>query len=381
MVSYAHTRKRVVIVSASIGAGHDGAAAELARRITAAGFAVDRFDFVDLLPPPIGPIMRASYKALLKVVPSAWDGILGRLNHTSRLSTGAVGFAALASRRLRRAIGTGTAVVVSTYPLASQALGWLREHDRLDAPVVTFLTDMSVHPLWVHPDVDLHLALHDIAARQADDLGAKAVQVIAPAVRPVFRPVASPASRDRIRARFALPDGPLALVVSGSWGVGEIDEATRDIAATGLATPVVACGHNAALRTRIAKSGTGVPLGWITDMPDLISVCDVVVQNAGGLTSLEALATGVPVITYRCLVGHGRTNADALDRAGWVPWAREPSELPDVLRRALAGHRDGGPRPGTDPAEAILALAGHRGAVTSAPGTAATSAPSTGVAA
>jgi hypothetical protein len=192
----------------------------------------------------------------------------------------------------------------------------------------------------VHSGVDLHLALHDVAADQARGHGAADVRTVRPAVRPVFAPV-SPDDRAELRERFLLPQAErLALVVAGSWGVGDIEESVRDIAATGLATPVVACGRNRALAARIRRAGTGHAVGWTTEMPALINACDVVVQNAGGLTSLEALTCGVPVITYRCLVGHGRTNAEALDRAGWVPWITEPADLPEALHKALyAGGR------------------------------------------
>jgi glycosyltransferase involved in cell wall biosynthesis len=110
-----------------------------------------------------------------------------------------------------------------------------------------------------------------------------------------------------------------------------------DVAATGLATPVTVCGRNERLRERLARSGTGVPLGWVDDMPALIRASDVVVQNAGGLTSLEAMAVGVPVITYRCLPGHGATNARALDEAGLALWVRRPGELGEVLSDILDG--------------------------------------------
>jgi hypothetical protein len=61
-----------------------------------------------------------------------------------------------------------------------------------------------------------------------------------------------------------------------------------------------------------------------------------VVQNAGGLSSLEALSAGIPVVTYRCLPGHGRTNATGLDQAGWVPWIRSRDDLARGLRTALS---------------------------------------------
>jgi hypothetical protein len=41
-------------------------------------------------------------------------------------------------------------------------------------------------------------------------------------------------------------------------------------------------------------------------------------------------------VTYRCISGHGETNAAALDRAGIVPWIRTPADLAPQLSRALA---------------------------------------------
>jgi UDP-N-acetylglucosamine:LPS N-acetylglucosamine transferase len=294
---------------------------------------------------------------MLRLVPQAWDWALGRLSTGQRFGSTTIVLTALAHRRLRKAIGTDVSAVISTYPLASQAVGRLRQTGWLAVPAATYLTDMSVHGLWVHPGIDTHYALHDVAAGQARALGAADVQVVVPAVRSAFTRRTTPHQRAELRERLGIHAGPpLALVVAGSWGVGEIAQTVQDIAATGLATPVVACGRNTALRARVTADGCGVALGWIDDMAELVGACDVVVQNAGGLTSLEALRCGVPVLTYRCLAGHGRTNADALDRAGWAPWVRDRAGLADALSAALAGRHPINYGVGTDIADAILAL-------------------------
>jgi UDP-N-acetylglucosamine:LPS N-acetylglucosamine transferase len=101
-------------------------------------------------------------------------------------------------------------------------------------------------------------------------------------------------------------------------------------------TPVVACGRNDALRRRLNRSGTTIALGWVDDMAALMRGCQVVVQNAGGLSCLEALAAGVPVVTYRCLPGHGLSNAEGLEQAGWVPWIRTRDSLAAGLRQAMS---------------------------------------------
>jgi hypothetical protein len=325
-----------------VGSGHDGAATELSRRLTEQGLDVVRHDFLDLMPRRSGSLLRSAYRRQLELAPRSWGWLLAAGRHRSL-----AGVTALADAATLRAIGTGAAAVVSTYPLASQVLGRLRRTALLRAPTFTYLTDMSVHPLWTADGIDTHLAIHDVPAAQARALGAADVQVVAPMVDPAFTGPGAGAAR----RRWGLPeDVPLALIVAGAWGVGDIEQTSSDIVATGLAVPVVACGLNDRLRQRLAGSPSVVALGWVDDMPELVRTCQVVVQNAGGLSSLEALLAGIPVVTYRSLPGHGRSNAEALEQAGWVPWLRSPADLVTGLPEALHGHPD---------ADGTAALAGH----------------------
>ena len=327
----------VHVISGSYGAGHDAAAREIELRLIDAGHVVRRWDVVDLFPAGLGRLLRWGYFEQLNLSPGSWGMLLQRLQPGRLAYRVAVRLLALPGRRIRAIAADGATLFISTHPFASQALGNLRSSGRLDVPVVTYLTDASVHPLWVNPGVDLHLALHDVAADQARALGGT-TSVVRPLVPRSYREPSNPAWE--LRAHLGLPvEDDLALVVGGAYGVGDLEAAAADIAATGLARPVVACGHNDALRRRLALRPDIIALGWRDDMPEVIRASSCVVQNAGGFTSLEAMAAGVPVISYRCLPGHGTTNAEALEQTGLVPWARNPAELGPALGRAIASPR------------------------------------------
>jgi hypothetical protein len=341
---------RVVIVSARIGAGHDGAAAELARRLRSRGLEADRHDYLDLLPGRLGQRLCDAYHRELEVAPRSWDWLL-KAAGSAPLAWLAGKLSTLAAPGLRAALGSSPALVVSTYPLATQALGDLRRRGELAVPLGVYLTDPSVHRLVISAHADLHIAPNRQAAAAARRLGAPLAVSARPLVAPGFRP-ARPGERDRARDAFGLPRGRrLALVVSGSWGVGEVEAITEDVSATGVALPVVVCGRNDALRDRLRRAGVSQVFGWVDDMPSLLRACDVVVQNAGGLTTLEALASGVPVLTYRSLPGHGRANARVLDEIGLVP-----SVTRAELAHALRTGRTAGLPAGDDPAVLLAAL-------------------------
>jgi UDP-N-acetylglucosamine:LPS N-acetylglucosamine transferase len=328
----------IVVISAGIGAGHDGAARELTRRLGLHGFPVVRHDFLQLLPAGLGRALRGTYAQQLRTAPETWGWLL-RAVAGRRMSAGAAALSTgVAADRMLAAIGPDPAAVVSTYPLASQVLGQLRRAGRLDAPAAAVMTDPSVHPLCVADGVDVHLAPGRATAAQARmHRGARTVAV-SPIVDPSFRPARARFEVALARRQLGLPaDERLAMVVAGSWGVGDVEATARDIAASGTAVPVVVCGRNEALRRRLNDSGTAIALGWVDAMPALLRAADVVVHNAGGLSSMEAMASGVPVISYRCLPGHGTANAGVLAQAGLSPWPDSPDALVWELRRAMDG--------------------------------------------
>jgi UDP-N-acetylglucosamine:LPS N-acetylglucosamine transferase len=331
--------RRIVIVSASVGAGHDGAACELARRLEGAGFRVDRHDFLDFLPARTGKLLRGAYHLLLTLAPAGYQRIYATTERAGRPGPLVRILFRAAERRTLRALPADTSAVLSTYPGASQVLGRLRRTGRLTVPALTYLTDFSVHTLWVAPGIDNHLAAHRIPAAQAHAQGAAGVSVCGPVVDPRFAP-ATAAEREAARVRFGLPpQARLALLVAGSWGVGPVREAAAEIRASGVAVPVVVCGRNQALADQLRQDGVEHAFGWVKDMPALMHASDVLVQNAGGLTCLEAFASALPVASYRCIPGHGQTNAAALEEAGLAAWIREPDRLAPILAELLDGPR------------------------------------------
>jgi UDP-N-acetylglucosamine:LPS N-acetylglucosamine transferase len=260
--------------------------------------------------------MERIYRAQLRYVPWTYD-IMYRLRF--RYSGAWDGINAFYTRITRRRLVAwmdehAPHVVVSLYPLAGTVVARLRQLGVVDIPVATYITDFGVHPLWVHPGADRHICVHDRAALEAERRTGVLSICNGPVVDPVFQP--SHDARERGRELLGVDDDASVVLVSGgSWGIGDIVPAVRDIVATRRYVPVVLCGHDEALQARVREAG-GVALGWTKDVPVLLAACDALIDNAGGLTCMEAFASGVPVISYRPIAGHGRHNAAEMARAG-----------------------------------------------------------------
>jgi len=346
-----------------MGAGHDGASRELIRRLEADGNEARMVDFLDAAPLGLGTVMRVTYEFQLRRAPWAYEATYRMWSVLPALCRPLVTVVSLLTRRrLRRWISDWSPdVIVTTYPLGSVVLGTERQRGRIKIPVVTFVTDFAVHPLWVHPGVDLNLCVHEQSAEVAARRTGKPSFARGPLISDRFRS-ALPA-RDEARRSLGLGDDErAALVVAGAWGIGDITETFDAILATGRYTPVAVCGNNASLARKLASRNQGRVLGWTDEMPKLMAACDVLVQNAGGLTCMEAFAVGLPVVTFRPIPGHGRENAADMERAGVAPIAATDEDLAPALDRAtsLAGRKmvaAGKAMFCGDPADEIIALA------------------------
>src|SRR5206468_2436809 len=73
--------------------------------------------------------------------------------------------------------------------------------------------------------------------------------------------------------------------------------------------------------------GCATILGFTHRMPELMAASDVLVQNAGGLTCLEAFGAGLPVVMFDPLPGHGEDNCRLMRCAGLVSPASDAAGL------------------------------------------------------
>jgi len=320
-------------------------------------------DFLDAFPMRIGWLVRAGYWLELRYAPWSYEATY-RLWYLLPFVFQPLGafINLLTHRRVMRWVrGAKADVVVSTYPMASLVLGRARQRGRLHAPVATFITDFAVHPLWTHPGVDLHMCVHPQSADAAAARSGRAATAPGPMVPERFH-VHLP-DRGTARGKLGFDDDErLVLVVAGAWGIGDVTKTYDAILASGRYTPVAVCGNNQQLRRRLQGRSGGHVLGWTDEMPMLMAAADALVQNAGGLTCMEAFAAGLPVVSFEPIAGHGKDNAEQMAEAGVAAYAADSDELFPVLDRAtsLAGRAmtaNGRAMFAGDPAEEVVSLA------------------------
>jgi processive 1,2-diacylglycerol beta-glucosyltransferase len=344
---------RVLVLSATVGQGHEGAARELGRRLTARGLDVEVFDYLDALPAPLRRVLKDLYRPTVQYAPRLFDSLFRRLEHRGGLRATARWVCRRAEPEIERR-ARGADLVLSTYPLAGQTVGELRAQRRLAGTAITYLTDPAAHALWCHPGVDRHLTATAPTAAGARRYGVDAV-VAGPLCDPRFDRAVG--SGRRVREQLGLPaSAPVVLLSAGSLGMGDVPGTVAAALTHPQARVVVLCGRNEALRRRLEVIPRVTALGWRGDVPELMGAADVLIHNAGGLSFTEALVAGLPALTYLPIPGHGEANAAQLEQSGVAPWPRNPAQLTAAIDEIQRAPRRA-PRPwpmGADPADVVV---------------------------
>jgi processive 1,2-diacylglycerol beta-glucosyltransferase len=334
------TTAPVLVISGSVGAGHDGAADELISRLNSLGVPTVRRDYLDALPRFCRFVLRDGYEISVGHFPWFFDWLFASLERPGWVQKVTLGLCRVARRSVRRWVGEHP-VVVSTYMLASQTLGQLKQAGALDAVLVTFLTDPAVHRMWVHSAVDHHVTVTEATARMGRTVYRTPMTPVGGLVSSRFAGGRDALRRSRLRAELGLSAHDLVvLVVAGSLGLGEVPHTVRTISSSGVARVLVLCGRNERLRKELSREDGVIALGWRDDVHDLMAAADVLVHNAGGLSLTEALTAGLPAVTFRPIPGHGVANAQVLADAGLAPWPKDVPELVDAIRQQAATRSD-----------------------------------------
>jgi len=171
----------------------------------------------------------------------------------------------------------------------------------------------------------------------------------------------TPRSAGEARRALGLPsEGTIVVVSGGAWAVGDLDGAVETALQLDDASIVCLAGRHAATRARLVNAFGGerrvTVLGFTERMSDLLAAADVLVHSTGGVTCLEALARGCPIVAYGAPPGHAPLLAREMAALGLVAHARSAAELRAALI-AVAGRPAVSLAPGIDGASLVLAAA------------------------
>lgn len=240
--------------------------------------------------------------------------------------------------------------IVSVHPLVNtlslSVLGYIRRIRGCSTPpYVTVVTDLGgAHPTWFDKRSDLVYVpsepLRDVAIEAG--VSSDRIRMFGLPIRSSFWTESR--SRDALRVELGMAiDLPAVLIVGGGDGVGGLRAIAMTMASR-ISTDVgdsagqlvVICGKNKTLLNELQSQSWPVPVilkGFVTNMSEWMTACDVLCSKAGPGTIAEAWTRGLPVILTGFLPGQEEGNVRLVTESGSGEFHDTPESIAECAAR------------------------------------------------
>ena len=342
--------RKILVFYASYGGGHLSAANSIKQCID------DNFkdcetklvDCMEYVNRPVNKITTTAYKELAKKFPWAWGEVYshsqkGPLAHISSASNNL-----MAKKLLKLLKEYQPDIVISTHPFGSQMVSYLKRKALVDCKLATIMTDFAPHDQWlVGKDyVDYYFVSHEKMRQELINSNVAENTVFATGI-PLSNRFLMHFDKDEIMKSMGLnPDKRVILFFGGGeFGLGRdktVKILNSFITHVKNHQIVAIAGKNEKMKVAFDKlvaetnSESFVKvLAYTKQVPELMSISDLVVTKPGGLTTTESLASGLPIVAINPIPGQEEENAKFLEDEGVAIWLKKNDDYDEIIADLL----------------------------------------------
>ncbi|MGI9035158.1 MAG: MGDG synthase family glycosyltransferase [Pyrinomonadaceae bacterium] len=321
--------KKVLILSAAVGAGHLRAAEALEKAflISNAAAEVKNIDVLNYTNPLFRRLYGKAYLEMVNAMPEVLGWIYDSLDKPWKNEKRRLTLDRLNTQPLIRFLKNYQPdIAVCTHFLPAEIISWLTAKQKINFPQAVVVTDFDAHAMWLcHHYEQYFVALEETKIHLAKiGIPPEKISVSGIPIDPIF---AEPKDKTQMREKYGLAKDKLTILVSaGGFGVGNVEHLL--IALSELKTPsqiLAICGRNEELKTKLDVLATEKlnnervtfkPVGFTREMDEYMSAADLIVGKPGGLTTSEALAKGLIFVIVNPIPGQEERNSDHLLEKG-----------------------------------------------------------------
>ena len=332
-------QKKVLILTAGFGDGHNAAARSLRDAIELLDEDA-RTEVLDLFADSYGSFntfARKSYLGIVQYAPKLWSGIYSLLeNPLVERQLG--GFTRLQTTLEKVLAETQPDCVVSAYPVYAHVLKKIYGDSERPFRFITVVTDsITVNSAWYRAPSDIFCVANDETAEvlKKNGVPAKQVKALGFPVSPVF------ANSNLPELPPPVGDEPRRVLYIINTGKKKAGKAIDRLLAVGNVHLTICAGRDPELRAQLVERTRDYAdrvrvLGWTNQIPELMMSHHLVISKAGGATVQEAIAARCPMIVNQVIPGQEEGNAQLILRGGLGAIGEKNREVAELVGNAFA---------------------------------------------
>ncbi len=339
-------KKKIMIFYGSYGGGHLSAARSIKEYIenNYKDIEVQMVDCIEYVNKFINKVTTKAYSDMAKVAPWAWGyvykksekGIIAKFSNDSNK---------LMAYKLYKLIKEFQPdYIISTHPFSSQMCAYLKKKGKADFKLATVTTDYAPHDQWLlyHEEVDFFFVAHDGMKDALIAKGIDAKKVYSTGI-PLSNRFLQHYNKKAILSEFGLQEKKKIVLFfgGGKMGLGKAKtlEILKILAENFTDLQIVAIsGKNKEMNEQFkeivaanSRADSIKVLEYTDQVPELMTIADLVITKPGGLTTTESLASGLPIIIINPIPGQEEENAEFLEKNKVGVWIKKEDNTKEVL--------------------------------------------------
>jgi processive 1,2-diacylglycerol beta-glucosyltransferase len=340
--------KKVLILSASAGAGHLRAAEALERAFLEMNAAqeVRHIDTLAYTNKVFRHLYSKAYIEMVNKMPEVLGWLYDHLDKPWKNERRRLAFDKLNTRPFVKMLKDYQPdIIVCTHFLPAEIISWLRAKGRFSCRQAIVVTDFDVHAMWLCHHYEHYFVALDETRLHLTKLGIPAdkITVSGIPIDPVF---AQEKGQREMRARHGLKQNRTTILLSaGGFGVGPIEHILMSLMELRSPAQIVAlCGRNQKLKGRVDRLAAALSperglaikaVGYTSEMDEYMAASDILLGKPGGLTTSEALTKGLIFVIVNPIPGQEERNSDHLLEEGVAIRCNNLPVLADKIDRLL----------------------------------------------
>ncbi len=339
------SKKRVLIMSVSAGMGHIKAAAALEKTFAAdesVGEVInnDALQYTNKL---FRDFYSTFYASLVKSAPNFLGWWYKASDEPWRTDAMRHMIDRLNTKPLVRFIlDFDPHIIVCTHFMPAGIISHLIATEQLQTQLSIVVTDFDFHAMWLSRAFHRYFVALDETKAYLQMLGIPTDRITVSGI-PIDPAFGEPIDRTQECAQLGLdPAKPILLLSAGALGFSPTDFIMEQILPLShRAQILVVCGRNEELRRRVEQrvrdqQNTSVRvLGYTDEMHRWMKTADLFIGKPGGLTTAEAVASGLPMCVFNPIPGQEERNCDHLLEAGIAVKCHDLITLPYKISKLL----------------------------------------------
>jgi processive 1,2-diacylglycerol beta-glucosyltransferase len=333
-------KKNIVYITASVGGGHNMAVQAIMEAIEAnfpGRFEHEVFDCFALLGKNFDKLTSRLYSGTTNHTVLAYRAFFELTNKTRIVQEFDRSIYPLITKNLKKILEARPCVIISCFPFLSYSIRKFLKGNNVDIPYITIITDTGeVHSAWLRTDSDFLIAPTAETAYWLEQKGIPKQKIFTVGL-PVKQLFYKKYNRLEIRGRYKIPKGnKIILYFTGAYGAGGIQEKLKSLDKGVYSFSImVVTAKNKTLYDWIERQifrNQIIPFHYIENVPELMSVADLVITKAGGMSIMETVTMKKPTIVTEVYPGQEEPNAQFIETMGFGYVAKEPDQLVEKVQ-------------------------------------------------